>query len=86
MTATNYKQLVEVAKLAEQLIPLDVRPSRMTILMDLESVDGQFDMDWQALLDDPEAAIHDIFGIMRHIDRSEYPARLGGCFVPRCAK
>ena len=60
---------------------------RMTRMMDLESADQQFNMDWDGLLyADNGDFVHDISGIHHHVDRSTYPAVIGDCFLPRYAK
>lgn len=55
--------------------------NRITMMMDLDSVP---ELDLRALLDAPAIDFaHDIHGIRRHMDRSTYPGKLTGCFVPR---
>jgi len=57
---------------------------RQATIMDLESADEQFDMDWGALLGGSKVdAGHDLFGIERYMDRSTYPGVVKGEFVPR---
>jgi hypothetical protein len=60
---------------------------RTSTLMDLTTAEDQFLMNWDKLLDFDEFNFcHDVFGIKRHIDRSNYPGHIGGCFLPRCAR
>lgn len=70
--------------------PLDTRGisyrapfgSRTDRMMDLEAVDRELDMDWQALLDAKDGDfLHDVSGIHHHMDRST--GVLGDCFLPR---
>ncbi len=58
---------------------------RMTLNMDISAAcaDVQLDLDRLLAFDD-ENFIHDIWGIMRHMNRET--GKLGGCFLPRCAK
>ena len=56
----------------------------MSAVMDIESVDKDFSMDWKAFLNaDAAERTHDIVGIATHLDRETYPATMGDCFVPR---
>lgn len=58
--------------------------SRMSLIMDLNSIP---ELDLEKLLAAPEIDFaHDIFGIIRHMDRNRYPGTLTGFFWPRCAK
>lgn len=57
---------------------------RLTLLMDIESADGVFNLrldDW--LQADKFNFAHDVYGIMNNIDRSVFPATNFGLFVPR---
>lgn len=59
----------------------------VSLMMDLQSVDEEFNMDWKALLEADDAnAGHDLSGIVKHMVRDEFPGKLGNCFVPRFAK
>lgn len=59
--------------------------SRVDRMMDLEAVDQELDMDWQALLDAKDGDfLHDVVGIHNHMDRST--ALLADCFLPRYAR
>lgn len=56
---------------------------RTSLLMDLGSVP---ELDLPKLLAAPAFDFaHDIWGIIRHMDRSSYPGKLRDCFWPRCA-
>ena len=81
--ATQNKIAERYEKICEEQ---DQEPDdRMGTMMDLDSADQQFNMDWQKLLDaDDFNFSHDVFGIKRHIDRTEYPGIIGNCFLPRC--
>lgn len=57
---------------------------RINLMMDLASLP---ELDLQKLLDAPKSDFaHDICGIIRHMDRSQYPGKLTDCFLPRCWK
>jgi hypothetical protein len=59
---------------------------KMTLLMDLESADRVFNLRLEELLNaDDFNFAHDIIGIMRNVDRSEYPVTNFNGFVPRFA-
>ena len=59
-------------------------PDRVTIMMDVENADRQFNLRLDELLeaDDFEFA-HDVFGIVNNIDRTT--GKVGNLFVPRFA-
>ena len=83
MTTTNRTILKEVYSLYREATKVD----GMTSVMDIDSVDKEFDMDWKALLADKGGdRSHDFVGIHNHLDRESYPAKMGGCFVPRFTK
>lgn len=79
----RWKLITAIADRAQ--VELKHVTDRMSIMMDLESVP---DLDLEGLLKaEPFDFGHDIYGIMRHMDRSTYPGKLTGCFVPRyCRK
>lgn len=59
---------------------------RMSLLMDIESADGKFNLrldDW--LQADNFNFSHDLYGIINNIDRTQFPATDFGFFVPRFA-
>lgn len=58
-----------------------------SFVMDIQSVDAEFNMDWESLLNEsgPSAA-HDLSGIQCHLIRDDYPGKMGDCFVPRFAQ
>lgn len=64
------------------------KPNRMSLMMDLESCEmSGTPLDYEKLLAAPDADFgHDLAGIMRHMDRSHFPGKLGGCFLPRCTR
>jgi len=57
----------------------------LTLMMDLTALQANgTPLRLRDLLDFPAFDFtHDIYGIVRHIDRNT--GQLGGCFVPRCA-
>jgi hypothetical protein len=74
------KTQVKICERAER--ELELRCSRMSLMMDLESVE----LDIEKLLNAPAFDFaHDIYGIIRHMDRSQYPGKLTDCFLPRCS-
>ena len=59
---------------------------RHTLMMDLESADKHFNLRLEELLEaDDYDFVHDIGGIINNIDRSTFPAKNFGMFVPRFA-
>ena len=61
--------------------------SKTTALMDIDSANEDCPMDLEKFYNFDDGNFgHDFFGIYRHMDRSEYPGKLTGCFIPRCAK
>lgn len=80
----RFMMYVEIAKRAEEMDLYN--GERMTLLMDLESADNVFNLRLEDLLkaDDYNFA-HDVLGIMSNINRSEFPAKDFGLFVPRYA-
>ncbi len=59
---------------------------QMTLMMDLESahIDCPLKLD-ELLRAEPFDFSHDVSGIQAHMDRSTYPGKLTGCFLPRYA-
>jgi len=83
--------LAQIADKYDQLCnSLSLTPrNRTSLIMDMASVeqDETIEMDWQGVLEAKEFDFfHVIGGIIRHMDRSSYPGKLTGCFVPRFAK
>ena len=75
---------VEVCKRAERELPMPPSYKRINLIMDLDSCP---DLDLAALLAFPKFDFaHDVFGIMRHMDRSQYPGILTDCFSPRATR
>ena len=78
----RFMMYVEIAKRTEEMGLYN--GERMTLLMDLESADNQFNLRLEDLLKaDDFNFTHDIVGIINNIDRSKYPATNFGLFVPR---
>ena len=60
---------------------LGIEFQHQSLIMDLDSLPN---LDLERLLSFPKFDfVHDITGIIRHMDRSVYPGRLMNCFVPR---
>ena len=80
----RFMMYVEIAKRAEEMKIYN--GERMTLLMDLESADNIFNLRLEDLLKaDNFNFAHDVIGIMNNINRSEFPAKDFGLFVPRYA-
>ena len=78
----RFMMYVEIAKRAEEMSIY--KGERMTLLMDLESADNVFNLRLEDLLNaDAFNFAHDVLGIMTNINRSEFPAKDFGLFVPR---
>lgn len=75
-------------KIAQRAEGMDLyNGERMTFLMDLESADGVFNLRLEELLNaDDFNFAHDIVGIVNNINRSEFPSKDFGLFVPRFSK
>jgi len=81
----KWKVQAQICDRAEMEIPtLSKVTDRTSLLMDLDSIP---DLDLYGLLNASHLDfVHDICGIVRHMDRSTYPGKLTDCFVPRfCA-
>lgn len=72
-------------KIAQRLEGIGVyNGERSTFLMDLESADLVFNLRLEELLHaDDTNFLHDIIGIINNINRSEFPSKDFGLFVPR---
>lgn len=80
----RFMMYVEIAKRAEEMELYN--GERMTLLMDLESADNVFSLRLEDMLNaDNFNFAHDVIGIMNNINRSEFPAKDFGLFVPRYA-
>lgn len=82
-TKEKMKMYVKIAERAEELGIY--HGERLTLLMDIESADEQFNMrleDW--LNADNFNFAHDVVGIVNNIDRSTFPAEISR-FLPRFA-
>lgn len=74
----------KVCERAERELTLGPNYQRISLLMDLESLP---DLNLDKLLSFPTFDFaHDIHGIRAHMDRSNWPGKLTGCFEPRCGK
>lgn len=79
-----------ISKIADRAVTMaeahGVNYTKSTAFMDLDSAHEQCPLKLDELLraDDGNFA-HDVFGIRSHMDRSEYPGKLTGCFLPRYA-
>lgn len=84
MTAKErFLMYVKIAERAEEMGIYN--GERITLLMDIENADNQFNMrleDW--LEADNFNFAHDIVGIVNNIDRSKHPAEINR-FLPRFA-
>ena len=81
-TKEKFMMYVKIAQRAEGM---DLyKGERSTFLMDLESADNVFNLRLEDFLnaDDVNFA-HDVVGIVNNVDRSEFPAKDFGLFVPR---
>lgn len=80
----RFMMYVEIAKRAEEMDLYN--GERMKLLMDLESADNVFNLRLEDFLNaDDFNFSHDVLGIMSNINRSEFPAKDFGLFVPRYA-
>lgn len=78
----RFMMYVEIAKRAEEMEIYN--GERMILLMDLESADNHFNLRLEDLLKADDVNFgHDVIGIMNNINRTEFPAKDFGFFVPR---
>jgi hypothetical protein len=76
----RHKKTAEVVRRANAELSSAIDPLSLT--MDLESVP---DLDLDKLLKAPAFDFaHDIYGIIRHMDRTKFPGKLLNHFHPRC--
>lgn len=81
----RFMMYVEIAKRAEEMGIYN--GERHTLLMDLESADNTFNLRLEDLLNaDNGNFAHDVVGIVNNVNRSEFPAKDFGLFVPRYAE
>lgn len=74
------KDLIDVVALYQEFAGIDHEDA----VMDIESVDSEFSMDWKGLLSGKEFdRNHDFAGFCRHLDRGTFPAKMKDCFIPR---
>lgn len=82
--AAKLRWETQAAIIKRAKLELDAPIDAQSLSMDLESVP---ELDLPKLLNAPRFDfIHDICGIVRNMDRSNYPGKLMNCFWPRCAK
>lgn len=83
MNKDKMELIGKIAKRAEDMGLLFF--DRLSLIMDLECADEQFDLELEKLLtaDDVNFA-HDVCGIQRHLDRKT--RTMQDCFFPRYAK
>ena len=82
MNKKRYEKYVEIAKRAES--EGIYKEERISLLMDIESADLQFNLrldDW--LKADEFNFAHDLYGIINNIVRNDFPVTNFGYFVPR---
>jgi hypothetical protein len=84
---TQSKETIEKLNLTKRIVDraqneLSEAVDGFSLTMDLSSIP-----DLERLLTAPKFDFaHDIFGIIRHMDRSSYPGKLMGFFSPRCGR
>ena len=84
----RFKKIYEISLRADNILDKyenrSAYPSRVTIMMDVENADRQFNLRLDELLEaeDYEGA-HEVFGIVNNIDRTT--GKVGNFFVPRFA-
>lgn len=80
MSKTNLQLVLDRAEKELSLFS----PDRLSLCMDLDSLP---DLNLERLLSFNIVDFsHDILGIVRHMDRSNWPGKLKGCFEPRCGR
>lgn len=83
-TKEKMMMYVEIAKRAEKMGLY--HGERHTLLMDLESADLMFNLRLEDLLNADDLNFsHDVVGIVNNVNRSTFPAKDFGLFVPRYA-
>lgn len=84
MNIERHQKYVEIAKRAENEGLYS--GERISLLMDIESADQIFHLRLDDWLEANEFNFaHDLYGIMNNINRTEFPAKDFGLFVPRFA-
>ena len=84
---TYYDTISRIAARARKIaIKAGQRYEPITIVMDIESAYDDVGLDLDGLLAaDYTDFVHDVFGIRQHMDRSNFPGKLTGGFLPRYA-
>lgn len=73
-------------KICQRAEKLGYKGDFLSLMMDIESADKEFNLRLNDLLDaDNFNFLHDIYGIVNNIVRDKYPAKSFGFFVPRFA-
>lgn len=84
MNIERHQKYVKIAKRAENEGLYS--GERISLLMDIESADQIFHLRLDDWLEANEFNFaHDLYGIMNNINRTEFPAKDFGLFVPRFA-
>lgn len=84
----RFQKIYEISVRADNILAKyenrSAYPSRVTIMMDVENADKQFNLRLDELLEaDDYEFTHDVFGIVSNIDRTT--GKVGNLFVPRFA-
>lgn len=84
--AEQKKKMELYVKICERAEKQGYKGERLTLLMDIESADKEFNLRLEDLLnaEDYDFA-HDVGGIVQNINRSTFPATDFNFFVPRFA-
>lgn len=80
------EERVQIDRVVDRALAIEPRLDEMSLTMDLTAVHANgCPLDFDRLLSfDDRDFVHDVAGIMRHIDRGT--GRLVGHFLPRCAR
>lgn len=90
MTKTSNKEQI-IQSIVERGVQMSNKydfqntPDKTSLYMDIYSVADELNLQKFIGFDDVDFA-HDFFGIVNHMDRSNYPGKLKDCFLPRCYK
>ena len=84
----RFQKIYEVSQRADEILSKyenrHLYPDRVTIMMDLDNADKQFNLRLDELLNaDNYEFTHDVWGIVENIDRTT--GKVGNGFVPRFA-
>ncbi len=87
-TATEVRTIGEIVnRVAAMENSRGLTCDRLSVRMDISSVHETLGLRLEDLLEaDDFNFTHDVFGIRKHLDRSEYPGKLMDFFRPRFAK